>query len=578
MMAAGCGARQPQRPSARPAVAPRPASVAMQLERLGALHASRLSFARSLIRRMMKDRWQICCLRFDLDDHGYGTCVYRIRTPESTYSFVVFSQYLEDERRSDRVIADAWDCACALVEGELDDRRLHELQAQVPRQEAGRFGPDVLVLSRANRSMRNFQAVVDALAEGRQPQPRQLTEVGYLYRTTAVYGNGKFGIADYPRLRDRQDLGAPFAAQLFAVYLLRDFSIRQVEHIARRRAHETAVRLACPLRRYLGIGNSTGLGMAPFLITHPLLIAQWVLMRETAIARCLAQPATAACRQRLLELIDRAIQHSRETRVADDAQGKRNRLLAAELGAARAWLADANGDAGHWQDRCRLAEQRWSLETEEMLHTLILELYPEQVDELEMFMGIAEGIDLVPHMEAAELRRLIESSYAWALAIDFGRPQAEYFFWYKSAKKEEPRLGVRGEETGADRELPLDIGRRVQHCHETLVDFLTTCQDRASVAEFLLLHPEQRGIVRRVQNMAGTVMGEIRANLLHRDMLPMHLLRCKLSFFGATKFDPRSSRWVRITLFQGAPLVEDIDTPFADDWALPPAPDPQPSP
>ena len=44
------------------------------------------------------------------------------------------------------------------------------------------------------------------------------------------------------------------------------------------------------------------------------------------------------------------------------------------------------------------------------------------------------------------------------------------------------------------------------------------------------------------------------------------LLRCKLAFFGAGKFDPKSSRWVRITLFQGAPLVSEIGQPFADDW------------
>jgi hypothetical protein len=66
--------------------------------------------------------------------------------------------------------------------------------------------------------------------------------------------------------------------------------------------------------------------------------------------------------------------------------------------------------------------------------------------------------------------------------------------------------------------------------------------------------------------MARCAFGEIRANLMDRNMLPIHLLRCKLAFFGAGKFDPKSSRWVRITLFQGAPLVSEIGQPFADDW------------
>lgn len=51
------------------------------------------------------------------------------------------------------------------------------------------------------------------------------------------------------------------------------------------------------------------------------------------------------------------------------------------------------------------------------------------------------------------------------------------------------------------------------------------------------------------------------ANLMDRGMLTNHLLRCKLAFFGAGKFDPKSSRWVRITLFQSAPLVSEIGTP-----------------
>jgi hypothetical protein len=55
-------------------------------------------------------------------------------------------------------------------------------------------------------------------------------------------------------------------------------------------------------------------------------------------------------------------------------------------------------------------------------------------------------------------------------------------------------------------------------------------------------------------------------NVLHKDALPMHLLRCKLSMFGATKFDPRSDRWVRVTLFQGAPLFDEI---HSDEWLFP---------
>ncbi|MCX7015591.1 MAG: hypothetical protein NTW86_24070, partial [Candidatus Sumerlaeota bacterium] len=109
--------------------------------------------------------------------------------------------------------------------------------------------------------------------QGLQPDAEQILQVGYLMRTTAVYGNGKFGIADRFRIADRPELAGPFQAEMLAVYLVRLFTLDLVEHVAHRRAPDTAVQLDQRFRRFLGIGNATGLGMAPFLMTHPLLIA-----------------------------------------------------------------------------------------------------------------------------------------------------------------------------------------------------------------------------------------------------------------------------------------------------------------
>ena len=43
------------------------------------------------------------------------------------------------------------------------------------------------------------------------------------------------------------------------------------------------------------------------------------------------------------------------------------------------------------------------------------------------------------------------------------------------------------------------------------------------------------------------------------------MLRLKLSFFGAVKFDPRSDKWLRISMFQVAPLPQDLKS-FDDHW------------
>ena len=47
------------------------------------------------------------------------------------------------------------------------------------------------------------------------------------------------------------------------------------------------------------------------------------------------------------------------------------------------------------------------------------------------------------------------------------------------------------------------------------------------------------------------------------------MLRFKLSFFGASKFDPKSDKWTRVNLYQGAPLAEELPLGKNDDWWLP---------
>jgi hypothetical protein len=136
----------------------------MELPRLGAFSSSRLSFARSLIRKMGRQRWQVTQTRFDLDANGYGEVIYRIQTPQARYHVVIFSRYLDDANRSDRVIAEAWDLTFGLVEGDVEDELMASLSENVPLQEAGRQHSNLLVISRANRSMRNFSSFIEQLS------------------------------------------------------------------------------------------------------------------------------------------------------------------------------------------------------------------------------------------------------------------------------------------------------------------------------------------------------------------------------------------------------------------------------
>lgn len=549
----------------------RPPHVVMDLERLGSLHQSRLSFMRSLVRKIMREGWEIMPTRFDLDAEGYGTVIYRIQTSSDLFSFVLFSQYLDPDKRNDRVIASEWDLTMALCEGEVDDDYVEYLHRNVPLQEAGRLDAKVMVLSRANRSVRNFDSVVAALSAGQQPDVEQIARVGYLYRTTAVYGSGKLGMADWEKVSGKHpDFARPFAAEMFNCFMLRNFSLQQAEHIARQRAPDTAVPMQPQLKRYFGIGNSTGLGMAPYLINHPQLISRWIEMRELALARVrgLGQ-ATLERQARLHSLIERAVRHIEQTVTEDAWQTANNRQVLEDFAALQDWLATEPLQS--WAALLGWAERTLSLQAQELLNCILLELYPELVDNLEDRFALVEGLELQPQMLASELLNLIEQRYAWALAIDFDADGASETFWYRSEEKQEPRLGNCNLENGRDKQMPLGIGYLAQQCHRQLAAYLAENPEHCT-ASFLLRHPEHRGIVRRMQSMAKTHYGEIQANLLDREVLPMHLLRCKLAFFGVSKFDPRSRLWVRNTMFQGAPLLEDIGQPFEDDWFLPLAP------
>ena len=255
----------------------------MKLSRLGCFHQSKLSFLRSFLEEF-KD-WKYSRDLFELNREGYGTAVYSFSKNNRTYSLVCFANELKDDERSDRVIATKWDAAFALHDGIPNTQDIERLYKNVPKQEVGRLSYKELTLSRANRSVRLFNEVVDSLSNGRQPDKKVLSKVGYLYRTTAVYGSGKFGLADRFRVKNRSEIKGPFRLEMMLVYLVRQFTFDQINHIAKNKNPEKFVELDKGIAKGLGIGNSTGLGMAPFIVNHPTLLNNWVLARETILKK-----------------------------------------------------------------------------------------------------------------------------------------------------------------------------------------------------------------------------------------------------------------------------------------------------
>ena len=109
------------------------------------------------------------------------------------------------------------------------------------------------------------------------------------------------------------------------------------------------------------------------------------------------------------------------------------------------------------------------------------------------------------------------------------------------------------------------------HClSKVAAKFVQEHGENITLAEFLLRFPQHRHSVRRVQITSRLPYAEIRDNLLSSDMMPVDLLRCKLSYFGASRFDPRSDRWIRINMYQHAPFPDEFYTCYQDDWVYPP--------
>ena len=545
----------------------------MRLARLGSFHQCRLSFMRTLLRRMKREGWTFDRPVWDIDDRGVGVALYCARGPERTYSLVCFAHDLPADQRSDRVIAHAWDSTFTLFDGVPTSDDIERLSWNVPKQEAGRITNREISLSRANRSVRLFEHVVSRLAAGEQPDAEQIEAVGYLMRTTAVYGSGKFGAADREAICDRPEFSGPFQAEMLSVFLTRAYTLDLAEHMARARAPETAVAIGPALRRRFGVGNSTGLGMAPFLLNHPALIHNWIGARETGLARVRALPrATDDEKAAFRAMLARARLNAEEWRSEHSIQMQKLVMLKADLAHLEEYVeTGALDETTPWDGLYNWAERNLSMEGQEQLVSLMLEPYGALVDDLTGTMGADENACFRIHgaMTLTRLKAIVEEVYDFALKLDWASPDNNARAWYVSEEKLEPRLGERFEEPIEPYEQPLSPGRDAVRMHNDILAW----EGDDTVAAFLLRHPQHRHIARRAQITARLPYAEIRDNTISAALLPIDMLRCKLSFFGAIHFDPRSDRWVRINMFQDAPFPHELSEGDADDWSYPPLPE-----
>jgi len=539
-------------------------NIIMKLSRLGSFHQSRLSFLRSFLNEF-KD-WDYKRDLFDLDKDGYGTAVYSFKKNSRVYSLICYANKINDDERSDRVIATKWDAAFTLHDGVPLKEDIERLRNEVPKQEVGRLSYKELTLSRANKSVRVFDHVVESLSNGSQPNLDLLEKVGYLYRTTAVYGSGKFGLADRFRIKNREEINGPFRLEMMLVYLVRQFTFDQVNHVAKNRNPKSAVKLDPKICRNLGIGNSTGLGMAPFIVNHPTLLNNWILSRERALKK-IREIKIAETKDISLfkECVKNSLKNITSWNTESEYQLKKIKFLLQDV---RKFINFLENEFDFKKDYPFNEIYLW-LEKEtceeciEYIVSIMMEPFGEIVQPLISQMSSEEEkyFNIPTERNVEDLKKILENKYSDILKIDFNKKDSNQKFWFISKNKEEPRLANRFEESGADLEQPLAIARDIKKLYERLLSL----KNNLKINQFLIDNSDLRHVVRRAFIIENFPYSEIQDNTIGENIIPIDMLRLKLSFFGALKFDPRSDKWLRICMFQGAPLPNELKD-YDEQW------------
>ena len=539
-------------------------NIIMKLSRLGSFHQSRLSFLRSFLSEF-KD-WQYNRDLFDLDQEGYGTAVYSFKKKDRVYSLICYANKINDDERSDRVIATKWDAAFTLHDGVPLKEDIDRLRNEVPKQEVGRLSYKELTLSRANKSVRVFDHVVESLSNGNQPDLELLEKVGYLYRTTAVYGSGKFGLADRFRIKNREEINGPFRLEMMLVYLVRQFTFDQVNHVAKNKNPNSAVKLDPKICRNLGIGNSTGLGMAPFIVNHPTLLNNWILSREIALKKIREiKIVKTQDRDLFKDCVKSSLKNITSWNTESEYQLKKIKLLLKDI---KKFISFLENEFDFQKDYPFNEIYLW-LEKEtceeciEYVVSIMMEPFGDIVQPLVAQMSSEEEkyFNIPTERNVGDLKKILENKYSDILKINFNIEESNQKFWFISKNKEEPRLANRFEENGADLEQPLAIARDIKKLYERLLPL----KDNLKINQFLIDNSDLRHVVRRAFIIEKFPYSEIQDNTIGENLVPIDMLRLKLSFFGALKFDPRSDKWLRICMFQGAPLPNELKD-YDEQW------------
>jgi hypothetical protein len=355
--------------------------------------------------------------------------------------------------------------------------------------------------------------------------------------------------------------------------LFRTVGFDVAEELARLRNPAGAARLSADLKRNLGVGNSSGIGMVAALVRWPVWLSAYNFPRELALAFVLGQSGPVASHRadKVRELLQRASRYYFEQPDCPVAEIERPETIAMGLQHVALKVEDLfrsrATDGFPWLSLSEIAGATGSHEIREQVHAIMIDAFPEFGDACaELFlegMKVTRSID--PEMRIGDLLAIIHRRYGWVSRIDYGSPDARTYFWYRSEEFGENRRGELGTDAGDDNPTYVDVAGAIR----TLQNHLSALPPNTRIGYFLLKAPRFAHVVSRVQLAAQIPYSEIRGNIIDRNFLPMDGIRFLLSTMGLECSHPHNTRWVKGVFLQGAPTPEEIRQGQGSDWIFP---------
>jgi len=306
--------------------------------------------------------------------------------------------------------------------------------------------------------------------------------------------------------------------------------------------------------------------MAPFIVNHPTLLNNWILSRETALKE-IREIKIVKNEDSVLfiDCVKKSLKNITSWNTDSEYQQKKISLLLKNV-EKFIYHIENNFDFKTeypFNEIYMWLEQNTCEECIEYIVSIMMEPYNNITNPLVSNMSSDEDkyFNIPTNRSVKELRDILETKYQNILDINFDKKENYQNFWFISKNKEEPRLADRFEEHGSELEQPLAVARDVKKLHEKLL----SVKNNSSIAEFLSSNSEYRHVVRRAFIIEKFPYSEIQDNTISKNIVPIDMLRLKLSFFGALKFDPRSDKWLRICMFQGAPLPGELKN-YDEQW------------